>query len=678
MSRYFHSASIRYAVALWLATVLALFVAFLAQLEPAQWAGITVWIMFIQNPRINYSKIIWWVFGTVVGALMAVALTACFSQAPELFLLSLAVWLAGCAAAATLVKSYRAYGVVLAGYTCAIVSMSAADHPDQVFQLAVSRVSCIFVGMAAAVLLITLLLPTRQHWRETLRHLEEQLKATLTQAAKALAPDSTHPVHFTWRRMVDRLSTLEHTLDMTTAESAGSRLHAAQARSLVATLFCLLARAQAVEIHLSRPGGSHPPHEVHELMGRARALLTACAEAVSATEAPDRTFFIGDGVSKLREELATTRRLLPSEPTPEVVSAQFILGRLDEILKELAHAAQDWAGLFGPWTARRASHLAAHRDYHTAFVYALRMLLAMALASAIWFITEWPAGSQFILFIAVVCSLLSLLDHAPILGFAFLKSALFCATMAYVETFWLLQKAEGFPVMALALGLFLLPAAYAYRHPRLHGSAVVSMLIFYGLTMPANQMNYDVSAFLNNGLALLSAAACGFFSFHAVPSLSPASKRSGLLRTIQNDLAQAGRGEGALSEQGWTSRMFDRLRLLHQTTGEHEPPEDMRGPENVVLTSLQLGLRQRRLRALLREGDMVPGAAELVVTALRQFRRLSRQPEAVADSLRSACARLQESLENSLGTLREGSLAALAEMREMVLLIETPALLYPD
>ena len=59
-------------MALWLATVFALLVSFIVQLEPAQWSAITVWIMFIQSPRLNYSKIIWWAFGTIVGAFVAV------------------------------------------------------------------------------------------------------------------------------------------------------------------------------------------------------------------------------------------------------------------------------------------------------------------------------------------------------------------------------------------------------------------------------------------------------------------------------------------------------------------------------------------------------------------------------------------------------------------------------
>src|SRR6185437_1484625 len=175
MSSHFHSASFRYAFALWLATVLSLFTAFLVQLEPAQWSAITVWIMFMQDPRLNFSKVIWWAFGTVVGALVAVILIALFNQTPELFIVSLAGWLGVCMAISTFVVSYRAYGWVLAGYTCAIVSMTAAEHPDLVFKFAVTRVSCIFIGMGWAIIMILIFLPKHGHWKETLHDLRDHV-----------------------------------------------------------------------------------------------------------------------------------------------------------------------------------------------------------------------------------------------------------------------------------------------------------------------------------------------------------------------------------------------------------------------------------------------------------------------------------------------------------------------
>lgn len=728
------SNSSRYALALWLATVLALFISFILQLEPAQWSAITVWIVFMQDPRMNYSKIIWWAFGTIVGATMAVLLIAGFNQAPELGLLALALWLSVCAATARLVNSYRSYGWVLAGYTCAIVSMSSVDHPDMVFQFAVTRVSCIFVGMASAILLIVLLLPKHEHWRQTVHHLEEHFRATLLQASRALDPDLTKPAQFTWRHMADRLSTLEHTLDITTAESADSRIHAPPARSLVATLFDLLAKAQAIEVHLARPHATPPGPQTKALLEHTGTLLTRFAAIIPSGKAKEQDLALTSNIIRLQNEINIARESLIGVGPADDISNRFVLDRLGEILDEFGRAVEDWSGLFGHWTAERPSNLAVHKDYPSAILYGLRMFLAITLAGALWFITKWPNGSQFILFISVVCSLLSLVDYAPQLGFPFLKSATFCAIMAYLETFFFFQRGEGFLVLALMLGLFLLPAAYAYRHPRLLGGAVVSMLIFYGLSNPANQMNFDITAFLNNGVALLVATACGFFAFHAVPSFGPNARRYWLLRAVRSELAGAGKlspknsriepldpansvlpnrqdagtispsptsggegrgarasrhthhsyfkvhGEGRgevpgesdlLSEQGWTSRMFDRLRLLHRAGGELP---DVLEAENEMLVSLQLGLRQRRLVALLKRGALSQEDEHVVAGVVQQFRELSRHPGLVAMFLRSACIGLGE----AVGKRNEckDSAGLLAEMWEMTLLLETSTRLY--
>lgn len=677
----FHANSFRYALALWLATMLALLISFVVQLDPAQWSAITVWIIFIQNPRMNYSKIIWWAFGTIMGAFVAVLLTVFFNQAPELLILFLSLWLAVCSGAAPLLCSYRAYGAVLAGYTCAIVSMSAVEHPDLIFQLAVTRVSCIFIGMASAIFMITILLPKHRHWRETRHHLTQHLKATLRQAARALDPDDTQPTQFTWRHMVDRLSTLEHTLDITTAESADARIHAQPARSLVATLFDLLAKAQSVEVHLSRAGTPAPAIEIKILLQHAKKLLADLSEGISgklgSSFGGSLMVDLAGEIENLRNKSADARELLSSQTTEAMISSRFLLDRVDEILVEAGEAIQDWEGLFGPWTAQRESRLAVHRDYRSAFIYGLRICLTVNLAGLLWLVTQWPSGAMFVLFIAVVCSLLSLVDYAPQMGMPFLKSAAFCTIMAYLEAFWLMQKSEGFIVLFLMFGIFLLPAAYFYRHPRLIGGAVVSMLIFYGLTNPSNQMDYDITTFLNNAIALLSAAACGFFMFHAVPSLDPKARQFWLLHAVRSELARESHAKDMLAEQSWTSCMFDRIRLLHRAAGDQSGTPEWLEAENEMLISLQLGLRQRVLSAQLKQGGMTPDAAMVVGDVLNEFREIRRHPSVVALFLRSACIRFQEAIDADEKN-SESTLGALAEMWEMTQLLETNARFYAD
>ena len=92
--------------------------------------------------------------GTIVGAVMIVALNACFPQDRFAFLALLALWFAFCAFAATLLRNFASYAAALAGYTAAIIAadtLGATGGPDgQVFMLAVTRASEICIGIACA------------------------------------------------------------------------------------------------------------------------------------------------------------------------------------------------------------------------------------------------------------------------------------------------------------------------------------------------------------------------------------------------------------------------------------------------------------------------------------------------------------------------------------------------
>jgi uncharacterized membrane protein YccC len=122
---------------------LALFVAFRLELDNPFWAGTSAAI--VCQPQLGASLRKGWfrMIGTVTGATMIVALTACFPQDRITFLVLLAFWCSLCAFAATVLRNFASYSAALAGYTAAII---AADNlgatggasPD-VFLLAVTR-----------------------------------------------------------------------------------------------------------------------------------------------------------------------------------------------------------------------------------------------------------------------------------------------------------------------------------------------------------------------------------------------------------------------------------------------------------------------------------------------------------------------------------------------------------
>ena len=143
---------------LWASVCLALYVAFWLELDNAYWAGTTAAI--VCQPHLGASLRKGWfrMIGTLVGAVAIVVLTACFPQDRAAFLVGLALWGAGCALVATLLRNFAAYAAALAGYTVAIIAsdqLGQVGGPNgQAFMLAVTRASEICIGIVCAGLVL--------------------------------------------------------------------------------------------------------------------------------------------------------------------------------------------------------------------------------------------------------------------------------------------------------------------------------------------------------------------------------------------------------------------------------------------------------------------------------------------------------------------------------------------
>ena len=156
LSRALRSAApaLLFGLRLWAAVCLALYIAFWLQLDNAYWAGTSAAI--VCQPQLGASLRKGWfrMVGTVVGAVAIVVLTACFPQDRGAFLIGLALWSAGCALLATLLRNFAAYAAALAGYTAAIIASdqlgATGGVNGQAFTLAVTRASEICIGIVCA------------------------------------------------------------------------------------------------------------------------------------------------------------------------------------------------------------------------------------------------------------------------------------------------------------------------------------------------------------------------------------------------------------------------------------------------------------------------------------------------------------------------------------------------
>ncbi|WP_420737742.1 FUSC family protein [Bradyrhizobium japonicum] len=152
-----------FAIRIWLATVLALFISFWLQLESPTTAALTVGVLAEPTRGQALDKAAFRLLATVVGVAASIAITGFFSQTRDLVLAAFAVWLGICVFAAKLLDGYRAYAAVLSGYTVALIATQQIDNPQRVFEFGMARGAAITVGILSMAVVNSLLFaPERQ------------------------------------------------------------------------------------------------------------------------------------------------------------------------------------------------------------------------------------------------------------------------------------------------------------------------------------------------------------------------------------------------------------------------------------------------------------------------------------------------------------------------------------
>ena len=275
-----------YALRLWAAMCLALFVAFWLELDNPFWAGTSAAIVCQLQLGASLRKGWFRMIGTVVGATMIVVLTACFPQDRIAFLVLLAFWCSICAFAATVFRNFASYSAALAGYTAAII---AADNlgatggaSSDVFLLAVTRASEICIGIACAgiVLAGTDLGGAQRRLAGSFANLAAEIMGRfirMLDLAEPQLPDTKAER----REFVRRVIALDPVIDQALGESSHVRYHSSKLQTAMYGLFGALDGWRGVATHLSRLPEAARRQGAHIILRSLPSELRSVPEAAS-------------------------------------------------------------------------------------------------------------------------------------------------------------------------------------------------------------------------------------------------------------------------------------------------------------------------------------------------------------------------------------------------------------
>lgn len=534
------------------AALLALWCAFALQLDTPYSAMSTVLIVSSPVQGMILAKSVYRLGGTLLGGLAGVALMALFAQAPVLFLLGFAAWLALCTAASTLLRGFRSYGAVLAGYTVALIAMPAVDHPGSIFTLAMARVAVVSLGIASSALVGALLTG-----HGAARGLDKLLRAMLADlfayCRVALRPGQSAELKPLRRALAIRLGTLESAIQFAAAESPEHAARLAALRDCGAAFYGALTAAPALTDALDSDRGADSPlaedlRDAEAAIDAALAALAnhddaAFAEAAGALgflRARLEAFFVAGG-----EDFASRSALA--------------IDRLADMVAELERAA---LGLCREAPSVRALRNATHLDWRWARLNAARAAAAILLAGALWLGLGWSAGPTMMASAAPNVALLALRERPSADAMDFVRGVAMATLLGFFYLLWVLPQITGFPLLALWLAPPILVSAALMTSPRLMFVGIAFGVFFITLLAPSNPMIYNPEAFMNNALATIAGAALVSLVYLIVLPVDAQGLRQHLLAEIRRDLADLLLRRKTVSAPEWEGRMHDRMRLL--------------------------------------------------------------------------------------------------------------------
>jgi uncharacterized membrane protein YccC len=521
-----------YATRIWIATVVALATAFWLQLDGASTAAVTVSILALQTHGQTFQKSGYRLAATCLGIVASIAIADWFSQAPDLYVIAVAIWLAVCVFAAGMFDGNRAYGAVLAGYTVCIVAVLQIDTPQNVFLAGISRGAAIAVAIAALAVVNTLMGASSVY-----AGLELKLLA-LRSDLKALALEALHGGAVsapTTAELMGRLTALHPEITALYLESARGRQRGQAARKLVTALVMEIEAVYALNFV---PSAEEAQVQLADQRSReiAQIFQTGNFSQIKAA----------------RARVAISAAFDPSD---------FVATALKRLLDAELSVAEALTALRSDCQPVRSTRLRLYRSRRMAAWNACRVMLAMMVIGIIVSRTNWPATSTIYCFAGVIAGLGASTSNVRMFSkFAF-TGAPIAAAMVGVIQFLVLGGGGQFELLALALAPATIGAALLQSSPEVPRSVFGFIVLVYlpMILAPSNPESFNPETYLLTSVFTMLAAGLVYASLIVFPPPSESRRLRWMITDAREDARRALQGPTTVAIEADAFRDADRI-----------------------------------------------------------------------------------------------------------------------
>ncbi|SFI88564.1 FUSC family protein [Bradyrhizobium sp. Gha] len=492
-------ADLIFALKTFAASMLALVIALAMDLPRPYWAMATVYITSQPLAGATSSKAFFRVMGTLVGAIMTVALVPNLVNAPELLCLAIALWVGLCLYLSLLDGTPRSYVFMLAGYTVALIGFPSVSDPGAIFDTAVARLEEISLGIICASLVSTIVFPRSvapavagrvDSWLFDARRLSqvvllregtvETRRGKRLKLATDIVEIDTLSTHLAYDRLTDR--------------SAVTGLGEIRLRMLM-----LLPVIASLEDRLAALGEDALRRQP-ELKRLLEDLAQWIVSEVSTRQPAER----------IRAMIAERQAVLDDSASWERIIITSLLARLRELVdlsrdcRELTEAIADNRNVSTLDLAFHSEAGAApvrHRDRGMALWSAAGAAVAILICCAFWIGTGWPDGASAPMMAAVACSFFAAQDEPARFIRSFGLWSLVAIVVVAIYLFPLVPAISDIELLVVALAPTFLLYGFLIARPATAGTGMA--LAANTATLLALQSTYiaDFVSYANSAVA---------------------------------------------------------------------------------------------------------------------------------------------------------------------------------
>lgn len=536
------------------AAMLALYIGFALGLPRPYWAMTTAYIVSQPLAGAVRSKAIYRVLGTVLGAMAAVALVPNLVNAPWLLSLALALWVGGCLTISLLDRTPRSYVLMLAGYTAAIIGFPSVGQPGAIFDVAVSRVIEIGLGILCATLVHSLVFP-----RPVGAVLRQRLQTWLGEADRwaldVLRGENAEAIARDRRHLAAAASDIQMLAVHLPFDTSRLRETTGVVRALHERMLLLIPLLSGLADRMEAL------REVRD--SRVRAALDAVVAWIEAGAPRNQAL---DLIERL-ETLAAHRRgaawssLLVESLLVRLLEAVRALGEAHALMTRLADPDAPLSPELDS-AARGKGMRPMHADLPLALLSGGAAAIAILLSCATWILAGWGDGAAAPIMAAVFCCFFAAMDDPVPAIKNFGLFSLVSLPLAAVYMFAILPGIDGFPMLLAVMAPPLLLLGLYIPNPATMGSALAVLMGFCNALALQETFSADFAGFLNGNLGQFVGLLFAIMVTAGLRSMGvDASARRLLVRTWRG-LSRLSRAGQAPERAAFAAILVDRLGML--------------------------------------------------------------------------------------------------------------------